>query len=233
MPELDPGTLSQTLLRVVPNPGRGIGTPVGSGRALTILDPRSWQRERIGKWIDLADNFKTTRWTTHMLSVEPSGQRRVPQIVTPERILWVEVKRNVRVTRREELDRVIESSKRILELGDDWDNAGSAGYLPETWQRMVAFLRLLDRVARFQGTELPIPAIGPAEYGSIDMHWSESWGSLLVNISADPDAPIAFYGSSRQGSTLSGTVPIGSVSPEVIAWLSHDRYESLADRTNT
>ena len=172
-----------------------------------------------------------------MISLEPSGQRGDLHIV-PEGVLWVESKRNTLLSHyvhfeQQELDRVIESSKRILQLDDDWDDDGSAGYLLATWQRMEAFLRLLDRVAQFQGTELPIPAIGPAESGSIDMHWSEPWGSLLVNIPADPDQPVAFYGSRRQGSTLSGTVPSGSVSPEVIAWLSHDKYESLADRTNT
>ena len=128
------------------------------------------------------------------------------------------------------LEREIESSRRITELEDDWDDCGSEGYTTDTWQRAVDYLHRMTAAARdARQTQLPVPAISPADSGTIDLYWANAaMCRLLINVPANPNAPIAYYGERDAQTTISGTVKRGTVRPELVTWLLDDD-EPMAD----
>ena len=93
------------------------------------------------------------------------------------------------------VERAIAESRRILNLRDDWDGEGSPGYSKRTWLRVGTVLRGLSGEAR----RLPVPMISPAEAGSVDLYWGKPGHNLLLNVPADTDDPVAYYGISGQG----------------------------------
>lgn len=94
------------------------------------------------------------------------------------------------------IEEVITRSQSILDLQDDWDGEGSPGYSRETWERAIAFLRRLVKMA-----DIPAPVISPAERGSIDLYWSTDDSSLLINFSPD-DTFDAYFGRNIQRSII-------------------------------
>ena len=118
------------------------------------------------------------------------------------------------------IDAAIERSRFILSLREDWDDAGSAGYSIETWQRAVAFLRgHSDFTHRIFGFGLPAPAISPADTGSIDLYWRTIDKSLLINFPDAAAEPATYFGRLAKGGTISGQIAAGSLRPELVAWL--------------
>ena len=114
----------------------------------------------------------------------------------------------------------ISESRRMLAFEDNWDDQGSPGYLEDTWDRATDFLQRLASAARERfSTVIPVPTIGPAEAGSIDLYWEMDGADLLINFPQDPGEPAAFYGERGEQGMLSGTVPRGSVRSELILWL--------------
>ena len=101
------------------------------------------------------------------------------------------------------LERAIEESRRILDLHDDWDGDGSPGYAEPTWRQAVTILRRLSREAR----HLPVPSIAPAEAGSVDLYWGKPRQDLLLNVPAQPDEPVAYYGT-RGNMDFSGVLDL-------------------------
>jgi hypothetical protein len=90
---------------------------------------------------------------------------------------------------------VIESSRWILDLEDDWDEQGAEGYSEATWGRACGFLARQATLARRSlGRDLPAPAILPGPKGSIDLHWKTRRFELLVNIPREEAKPATFYG---------------------------------------
>ncbi|MDQ2830728.1 MAG: hypothetical protein M3Y74_16985 [Chloroflexota bacterium] len=97
-----------------------------------------------------------------------------------------------------DIQRAIQEAQTILDLQDDWDGEGSAGYAASTLKRASEFV--LDnalRLWRSQRLHIPAPVIGPGPDGSIDIHWQLATRTLLVNVPANADKPATFYGSDR------------------------------------
>jgi hypothetical protein len=105
---------------------------------------------------------------------------------------------------------------KLTKLQDNWDGEGAVGYAAATAERAMDWLSMYAQDAwSYRGVWLPAPTVGPADYGSIDLHWP----GLLVNI--PPGGPVSFYGEAR-GRTLSGTTPIEDVDDIIMAWLLED-----------
>jgi hypothetical protein len=69
------------------------------------------------------------------------------------------------------IQRVIDASRSILALQEDWDDEGSPGYSESTWRRAVDFLiRQATFAQHIVGRDLPVPKILPGPKGSIDLH---------------------------------------------------------------
>lgn len=125
-----------------------------------------------------------------------------------------------REVRDELLERVIQASRQILDLPDNWDDEGALHYEAATWRRAIEFLRAHAREARtsFAAT-LPEPRILPGPNGSIDLHWSLERFDLLINFPADPALPAGFYGDDRRRNSVRGTLDPAQLDLGPLHWL--------------
>ena len=93
----------------------------------------------------------------------------------------------------ERLEAAINESKRILEIEVAPDNGIEVRYSEETWKRAVRLLRQLAEIFwEENGTFLPVPSIGPADAGSIDLFWELKGLTLLINVPADAAISVTF-----------------------------------------
>lgn len=121
----------------------------------------------------------------------------------------------------DDLFSAIETSRRILDLPDDWDGAGSPAFAEATWQRAADFLRrCATTLWGREGRAVPVPQILPGPDSSIDIHWQSSQRELLINIPSDNDAPITFYGDDYGRDKRKGQIEEGAPDPDLLAWLT-------------
>jgi hypothetical protein len=119
-----------------------------------------------------------------------------------------------------EIEAVIESSRKILDLKDGWDGEGSRGYDEATWDRTIAFVWNYARRLRSQhGVRIPAPKILPGPAGSIDLHWQETDFELLVNIPANSQERAEFYGDDYGGIFIKGAINPAVFNKGLIEWL--------------
>jgi hypothetical protein len=100
----------------------------------------------------------------------------------------------------------IESSRCLLELGPDWDDAGAQPISKDTWRRATDFLRNTVLKAGNVGHIAP-PDISACNDGSIDLFWNDAEFKLAVNIKpSDAAAASDFYGETASGFIVKGPV---------------------------
>jgi hypothetical protein len=120
------------------------------------------------------------------------------------------------------LEAGIASSRSLLDLADDWDDAGSPGYDEATWQRAVAFLasgvwRLWDDYH----VQTDLADVLPGPQGSIDLDWRVRGHELLINVPADPSQPIGYYGDDGAGGKkIKGTLDPTAPNRWLLAWMA-------------
>jgi hypothetical protein len=121
----------------------------------------------------------------------------------PERDVWPQFAKQSRVWRRVgrlhrhenhfverersprfvEIERAIEASRTVVDLPEDWDEAGAKQIPQETWDLASEALREAARTAyRRHSYTLPAPTIGPCADGSIDLYWTTPKFTLLINV---------------------------------------------------
>lgn len=109
----------------------------------------------------------------------------------------------------------------MLDWGDNWDGEGSPGYSAATWERAADFLahsatELWQRHSR----AIPVPDIAPGPNGSFDFHWQVSDRELLLNLPANLDSLVDFYGDTSDGESIKGRAHASTVGPWILAWLT-------------
>lgn len=120
-----------------------------------------------------------------------------------------------------ELDTVLEDSRRILDLREDWDDDGASAIAERTWERATGFLkRQAERLWSEASRLLPVPGILPVPNGSIDLHWETDEYELLINIPNDPNKPASFYGDNYGEIQIRGTLDPDREHPGVLSWLT-------------
>jgi hypothetical protein len=93
---------------------------------------------------------------------------------------------------REAITSLVDSAHWILELEDNWDREGATGYQRATLDRASTLVRAIaDCCWDYEGCALPLPAINPADEGSMDLSW-DCQISLLINVPSDPELPPTF-----------------------------------------
>jgi len=119
-----------------------------------------------------------------------------------------------------QIEQVIESSRNILNLRDDWDEEGSSGYAVETWARATRFIRRVALAFKNDmGRWVDAPKITPGPDGSIDVRWKTEKRSLLINFPADDTKPADFFGSNKGSDTIKGTLDLPSQNQWLLIWL--------------
>ncbi|MGI9105097.1 MAG: hypothetical protein ACR2G4_02485 [Pyrinomonadaceae bacterium] len=118
------------------------------------------------------------------------------------------------------IKQVIESSRSILNLQNDWDEEGSSGYTVETWGRATRFIRRVALAFKNDmGKWVDAPKITPGPDGSIDVRWKAEKRSLLINFPADDTKPADFFGSDKGSDTVQGTLDLSSQNQWLLIWL--------------
>jgi len=115
-----------------------------------------------------------------------------------------------------ELMAAIQRSRDILELPDNWDDEGASRISEATWERATRFL--LDNALKLwdiQSSRVDAPTISPVSDGSIDIHWKNDRRQLLINVPANKEKLVEFYGDDRGATVVKGTVRPS----ESILWL--------------
>ncbi len=118
------------------------------------------------------------------------------------------------------LAKIIEESRSLLALADDWDGEGSPAYAKATWQRATNFLA--ENAASLYllfGKWVEAPEISPGPYGSIDLHWQTPARELLVNVPAAASQPATYYGDDRGQNRLKGTLDTAGRNEWLLMWL--------------
>jgi len=133
----------------------------------------------------------------------PTGEHRLP---TPLRVLQTG----------------IALSRSLLDLADDWDDAGAAGYDEATWHRAVTFLVSgVSRLWEENGVRTERADVLPGPRGSIDLDWRTPGHELLVNVPPDPSQPVAYYGDDGTGGRkIKGTLNPTAPNRWLLAWLA-------------
>ena len=118
-----------------------------------------------------------------------------------------------------DLETAIGHSRSILDLRDDWDEAGAPGYQSGTWERAIGLLRSHARAALLLARTIPVPRILAGPNGSIDLHWRSADSEILLNVPADERQPIDFYGDDRSGGVVRGALPSATSKATLLPWL--------------
>jgi len=118
------------------------------------------------------------------------------------------------------LEEAIDRSRSLLDLEEDWDGEGSAGYREETWLRMKSLLqRSASSCRNLAAGSMPVPTIGPAQDGSIDALWKRGRRMFLLNIPADPAEPATYSGMDGDRDTTRGTLAAAGNGSWILAWV--------------
>lgn len=105
------------------------------------------------------------------------------------------------------LERRLAESRWIIGLPADPEEKDSPRYEEQTWQRAASLLAQLWRFAGLvRQDRFPLPAIGAAEGGAIDLFWRSSKGQLLVCVYPEPDSTPLFSFIPSAGVPVDGEV---------------------------
>lgn len=120
------------------------------------------------------------------------------------------------------LRHIIDESERILDLPNDWDDAGSPAVSREAWNLAEAMLiesaRKLDEPRAHWFAD---PYISPGPGGSVDIVWRTDERYLLLNIrTTDGKAEAGFYGDDGHGNyAIEGTFDPSRDGQWIAQWL--------------
>ena len=171
--------------------------------AIILADPRDrlvhdWTR-RIAS-VDLHGSWMDSHDVSHEMSMDLHDER--AQYLDAGGLTFSPTSASVDPVT--DVSKVIEEASWILSQ-HTWDDDGNAQYQQATMDRAHDFLISLRRKAQhYLRRSVPLPAINPAGAGSVDIFWDLEGRQLLVNISADSNEPISFYGEDRFGTVVSG-----------------------------
>lgn len=120
----------------------------------------------------------------------------------------------------DELATEISRSRYILELEDNWDDAGSPGYKAATWLRAIRYLQgHASRLKSKFGINVRAPIISQGPDGSIDIYWKTGDYRLLLNIPEDKGAKATFYGEDSSGFSIKGELDTSAINEGLLLWL--------------
>ena len=167
---------------------------------------RNARRDNSVSWIKpQRERRLSDTWIVSGSEPRIKSSQRARQVLDPFKHIW----------------NVIDESKSILDLKEDWDGEGALPYSREVWERAIQFVRryALKSHERF-GAIVSAPRILPGPNGSIDVHWKEEKFELLVNIPADPKIYASFYGDDYSAARIKGTFDPELENIGLIFWLT-------------
>ncbi len=120
-----------------------------------------------------------------------------------------------------DLEAAIERSRSMLGLPDNWDDDGGGRIEPATWDRAASFLRdNAERLLLSSHAVIGTPVISPVGDGSVDIHWRDTRRQLLINVPAEAEEPIEFFGDDRGRTVVKGTIDPSVSTLWLLMWLT-------------
>lgn len=138
-----------------------------------------------------------------------------------ERIVKLQAQRAAEARRAIALvEGAIETSRKILEVEENWDGEGSPAYSESNWKRATRFVREITVPFITQRKELAPPNISGGPDGSIDVRWTAERRTMLLNFPPDEAAPPDFFGHDRGHDSIKGTLDLTSHNQWLLLWLT-------------
>ena len=124
------------------------------------------------------------------------------------------------------ISEAIEKSKEIVNRPQDTSDEIGTVCAQETWQRAVDILAAHTRkVWMYARVKVKAPIISPGPKGSVDIYWLPFPYGLLLNVPANLEEPVTYYGDDAENpdsNYTSGKIqPTEKIDPGVLAWLAH------------
>ena len=102
-------------------------------------------------------------------------------------------------------DAIDDQLRRILSLRPDWDDANASAACEETVAKVYGYVATMRHVARrCLGVELGDPVLALCADGSIDAHWKQDAGEILLNI--PNGSPLAEFYADAKGAEARGVI---------------------------
>jgi hypothetical protein len=120
----------------------------------------------------------------------------------------------------------IEESKEMVSRPQDTSNEIETVCGQQTWQRAVVILAAhVKKVWMYARVKVKAPVISPGPKSSVDIYWLPSPYGLLLNVPANLEEPVTYYGDDAENpdsNHTSGKIqPPQKIDPGVLAWLAH------------
>ncbi len=118
---------------------------------------------------------------------------------------------------------MLERSRSLITLGDDWDGEGSPGYHETTWRQAVGIV--VASAAVFvegkPGVVLPVPVIAGGQDGGIDIFWDAGTRHVMITVPQD-DGPVTFHGFDQTNATrdVKGSLDPADSNDWIVRWLT-------------
>jgi len=118
------------------------------------------------------------------------------------------------------LSEVINVSRSILDLKDNWDEEGSPGYDESTWDRATELVRnVVADYWKCYKVWPDSPKIQPGPEGSIDINWRLGRRELLINVPANEKSPVTYFGIRSPKETIKGKLDPSLSNEWILLWL--------------
>jgi len=113
----------------------------------------------------------------------------------------------------------INAANFVLNIENDLEADDFVLYTRETLSRATGFLqRLMIHAHSANLIGVGVPRIGPADHGSVDLHWEKSDRTLLINFPASES--VANYYGKKPKSEISGRFDPSEARAELALWLA-------------
>lgn len=116
----------------------------------------------------------------------------------------------------------ITTSRFVLDLEDDWDDDGAAGFDEQTWRRAAETLaNLATGLACGHDVSSMTMEILPGTSGGLDIDARLDSREVLISIPADPKTQARFYGDDGQGGDqIKATFSAPKAPNRLLAWMT-------------
>lgn len=167
--------------------------------------------------------FSRSSYTVRSEKEEQLGFKRPERHNSSNRFVSLAVasRRSVSPSEREwrAMDEEIKAASFVLDIKNELESDDFVPYSRETLSRATGFLlRMMIHAHAANVIGVGVPQIGPADHGSIDLHWEKGDRTLLINFPALES--VANYYGKKPKSEISGRFDPSEARAELALWLA-------------